>query len=282
MKKLTGLLIVAVSLLAAVHKEIGWGMGGGVAVPDKFLVKISSKTRTDSTIITYAYNTAKQLIRETTIGISGTTSLDNDLKIYRNSAGIIERTVQVSTALITNGVDSLVIRYNYNAALMRYSSSVFNVTVMGTNVTDSVVYVYDASGKISSDEHYLKASILPLPVLSLRNQYTYSADGFNLTGAQQFASTAPGGPLSLQASQSYTYDTKKNPLVIKQEAILLTRPGLFNAQNLLSTVITNPSDPTADFAMDYVYRYNLAGKPDSSYATRTPGGAVTASKYFYQ
>jgi len=282
MKKLTGLLIVAVSLLAACQKEIDWGIGGGGAVADKLLVKVSSKTGTDSTIITYAYNTAKQLIRETTIGISGTTSLDNDLKIYRNSAGIIERTVQVSTALITNGVDSLVIRYNYNAALMRYSSSVFNVTVMGTNVTDSVVYVYDASGKITSDEHYLKASILPLPVLSLRNQYTYSSDGLNLTGAQQFASTTPGGPLSLQASQSYTYDSKKNPLIIKQEAILLTRPGLFNAQNTLSTLVTNTSDPTSDFAMDYVYRYNLSGKPDSSYGTRTPGGAVTASKYFYQ
>jgi YD repeat-containing protein len=282
MKQLTCLLMAAVLLLAACQKEIDWGLGSGGVTADQLLVKILSKTGTDSTVVTYSYNSAKQLIRETTIGSSGTNSLDNDLRITRNSAGIIQKTVQVASELIANGIDSLVIRYNYNSALSRYSSSVFNVTVMGTNVTDSVVYVYDASGKITSDAHYLKASILPLPVLSLRNQYTYSADGLNLTGAQQFASTTPGGPLSLQASQSYTYDSKKNPLIIKQEAILLTRPGLFNAQNTLSTLVTNTTDPTTDFAMDYVYRYNLAGKPDSSYATRTPGGAVTASKYFYQ
>jgi hypothetical protein len=152
---------------------------------------------------------------------------------------------------------------------------------MGTNVVDSVSYVYDATGKITSDEHYLKASILP-PMLSAKNQYTYSADGFNVTVVQQSAATTIGGPVSPLASQTYTYDSKKNPLIVKQEAILLFRTGLFNAQNPLKTVVTNTSDPTADFTMDFVYRYNSAGKPDSSYGTRTPGGAVTASKYFYQ
>jgi hypothetical protein len=276
----TGLLILLILFLAACQKEIDWGLGGN-AVTDKLLIKISSKAGTDSTVISYTYNAAKQLIGENTIGVSGTASVDNDLKIYRNSAGIIQKTVQVASALTANGIDSLVTRFNYNTTLSRYTSSVFAVTVMGTNVVDSVSYVYDATGKITSDEHYLKASILP-PMLSAKNQYTYSADGFNVTVVQQSAATTIGGPVSPLASQTYTYDSKKNPLIVKQEAILLFRTGLFNAQNPLKTVVTNASDPTADFTMDFVYRYNSAGKPDSSYGTRTPGGAVTASKYFYQ
>ena len=274
------LFILSVFFLASCQKEIDWGLSGN-AVADKLLVKISSKTGSDSTLISYTYNASKQLIGENTTGVSGTTSVDNDLKIYRNSSGIIQKTVQVASALTSNGIDSIVTRFNYNTTLLRYTSSVFAVTVMGTNVVDSVSYVYDAAGKITSDEHFLKVSILP-PTLALKNQYTYSADGLNVTGSQQSAITTLGGPLTPQASQTYTYDGKKNPLIVKQEAILLLRTGLFNAQNPLKTVVTNTSDPTADFTMDYVYRYNAAGKPDSSYGTRTPGGALTATKYFYQ
>lgn len=279
-KSITVLFITTILFFTACQKEIDWGLGGNAGA-DKLLVKISSKTGSDSTVTSYTYNTAKQLTNENTTGISGTTILDNNLKIYRNSSGIIQRTVQVAAALTANGIDSLVIRFNYNTSLSKYTSSVFAVTVMGTNVVDSAVYIYDAVGKISSDEHYLKASLLP-PTLALKNQYTYSADGLNVTGSQQSAITTLGGPLTPQASQTYTYDDKKNPLIVKQEAMLLLRTGLFNAQNPLKTVVTNTSDPTADFTMDYVYRYNAAGKPDSSYGTRTPGGALTATKYFYQ
>ena len=270
-----------VLVFASCQKEIDWGIGGNGAAADKLLVKLISKTGLDSSITTYTYNSAKQLTGETKTGVSGTTSLDADLKIYRNSSGIIQKTVQVAAALLANGIDSVVTRFNYNLALSRYSSAVFGVTVSGTNVIDSIVYTYDGSGKIESDAHYLKASILP-PVLNLKNQYTYSADGLNLTATQQLASTTLGGSLSQSTVQTFTFDTKKNPLVIKQEAIVLLRTGLFNAQNPLKTIVTNTSDPTTDYTMDYVYKYTTAGKPDSSYATRTPGATITASKYFYQ
>ena len=274
------LFCLMVLIFVSCQKEIDWGLGGGGAV-DKLLVKIISKTGLDSSVTTYSYNTAKQLTGENTTGLSGSTSLDTDLKIYRNKAGIIQKTVQVAAVLLANRIDSVVTRYNYNLALSRYSSAVFAVRVSGTNVVDSIVYAYDASGKIISDEHYLKASILP-PVLNLKNQYSYSADGLNLTALQQIASSTIGGSLSQSSLQSFTFDNKKSPLIIKQEAILLLRSGHFNAQNPIKTIVTNTSDPTADFTMDYVYKYNSAGKPDSSYATRTPGGAITASKYFYQ
>lgn len=273
-------LLFLVLLVSACQKEIDWGSGSG-GVTDQLLARIVSKTGTDSTIVTYTYNTAKQLTGETTTGISGTTTQNSDLKIYRNSTGIITRTVQTADALLSNGIDSIVTRFNYNSGTSRYTSSLFAVTLMGINITDSTAYLYDAAGKLTGDEHYLKSGILPA-ILSAKNQYTYSADGLNVTIASQQASTTVGGPLQPLSTQTYTFDTKKNPLILKQEALVLFRTTLFNANNPVKLAVTDPTDPTNDFSQDYVYRYNAAGKPDSSWATRTPGGSVTVSKYYYQ
>ncbi len=281
MKKITaGLLSLLVILFVSCQKEIDWGLGGGSAA-DKLLVKIKSKTGVDSSVILYSYNTARQLIGENITGMSGTTNLDNDLKIFRNNSGIILKTVQVSATLVAAGVDSVVTIYNYNATTSQYKSSVFTITILGFSVADSAAYTYDASGKITGDEHYLKTGFLP-PLLSLKNQYSYSADGLNLTGLQQLASLVPGDPLTPVSAQTFTYDNKKNPLIIKNEAVLLGRTGFFNANNGIKIMLTSTISPANDFTMDYVYKYNSSGQPDSSYATRTPGGSVTASKYFYQ
>jgi hypothetical protein len=124
---------------------------------------------------------------------------------------------------------------------------------------------------------------IPLPpVLALKNKYTYSGSGINLIGLSQDAVTAPGGPLSPISSQVYTFDNKTNPLILLNEGIILARTGLYNVNNPTKVVFANTASPANDFTMDYMYTYNSGSKPDSSYGTRTPGGAVTASKYFYQ
>ena len=118
------------------------------------------------------------------------------------------------------------------------------------------------------------------PILTARNTYTYSADGKNLLNVATDAAIPPATTLSPATAQTYTVETKVNPLIISNEAILIGRVGLYNANNTIKAVVTNVIDPTQDFTMDYTFKYNSSNKPDSSYGTRTPGGAVTASKYF--
>lgn len=266
------------------QKEIDWGLGGGNTA-SQLLVRIKSQTGSDTTQLDYYYNAGKRITREKTTGVAGGMSIDNDLLINRNSSGIITSTVQKAAALIAAGIDSIETRYNYNGGTSRYTSSVFLLPIPGFAVTDSAVYTYDASGRISSDAHYLQISGLPIPLppfLSLKDNYTYSASGSNLESVQQDAATTPGGPLSPVASQAYIFDSKTNPLIILNEAVLLGRTGFYNANNALKATVTNTVSPSNDFTMDYTYKYNTVGKPDSAYGTRTPGGAVTASKYFYQ
>jgi hypothetical protein len=193
--------------------------------------------------------------------------------------------VQKAASLLAAGIDSVVTLYNYSTATSKYTSSVFQLSIPGLTVLDSAVYTYDASGKISKDEHYLQITGLPFPLpatLAARNTYTYSADGKNLVGIGTDAAIPPATTLSPATAQTYTVDVKVNPLIILNEAVLLNRAGLFNANNSTKAIVSNTIDPTQDFTMDYTYKYNSANKPDSAYGTRTPGGAVTATKYYYQ
>lgn len=280
MKSFLALVIILLSLVyMSCQKEIDWGLGGTGS--NNLLSRINSKTGTDSSEVSYFYNTQNRLIREKTTGVSGGLTLDNELIINRNAAGVILTTVQKAASLVIAGIDSVVTRYNYNTSTSRYTSSVFSLTAFGFSVTDSAVYSYDASGKIVSDVHYLATGFLP-PIQSLKNDYTYSADGVNISRQDQMAATTPGGPMLPVSSQTYTYDNKSNPLILSHEAVLLSKTGLFNANNSLKTVFTNTADPTANFNLDIIYRYNTEGKPDSAFSIRTPPGELTVSAYHYQ
>lgn len=284
MSRLLLLPLLLFVLLLACQKEIDWGLngGGGTGGP---LFRIKSQTGTDTSQTDYTYDAAGRLIREKVAATSGTTDLGTELIINRNSSGIITTTVQKAAALVAVGVDSIVTRFNYNSTTSRYTSAIFTLSVLGFGVTDSAVFTYDAGGRISKDEHYSTLAGLPIPLpptLSLRNTYTYDASGNNLLNVAQEAPSAPGGPLSPIASQTYTYDTRTNPLVLKNEAILLSRFGLYSASNTLKAIVADITDPTNNLTTDYTYRYNASGRPDSSYAVPTPAGDTTKAKYFYQ
>lgn len=285
MKKKILSALVIVFVFVSCQKEIDWSTPGGPTTTAQRLVMIKSKTGADTTQTEYFYDAAGRIIREKITGVSAGMSLDNDLVIKRNSSGIITTTVQKAAALISAGIDSVETRYNYNTTTSKYTSAVFSLGIPGFSVLDSAVYTYDASGKITKDEHYLQATGLPIPippVLTARNNYNYSADGKNLVSVGTDAAIPPATTLSPVTGQTYTMDTKVSPLIILNEAVLLTRPGFFSANNATKTVVTNTIDPTQNFTMDNTYKYNSSNKPDSAYSTRTPGGAVTATKYYYQ
>jgi len=275
------LFAFVVFIFASCQKEIDWGTGGGSG-SGELLVKVQSKTgATDSTTVVYEYDSQKRLTKEITTGVAGGQSVDVTFIINRNGTGVITTTVQKGAALLAAGIDSVVTRYHYNTGTSRYTSSAFDLSIAGFSVTDSAVYTYDGSGRIASDMHYLASGFIPA-FPALKNVYTYSSNGQNLSGMDILAALNPGDPLSTIGTWAYTFDAKTSPLINKNEAVILTRPNFFNSNNSTKADFTDATDPTQSFTMDYVFKYNTSGKPDSSYMTQTPGGAVTAAKYFYQ
>ena len=286
MKKTNGiLLLLALIALGSCQKEIDWGTGD-TPTTTRQLIRIKSKSgTTDSAQVDYSYDGSGRLILENTIGVTGGVSTDNQFFIRRNAAGVITSTVQKSPALVMAGIDSIETKIYYNSTTSRYTAAVVAIGIPGFSVLDSAVFSYDGSGRISKDDHYTVVTGLPIPLpplLSLRNTYTYSADGKNLLGQTTEAAIPPATTLSPVSLQTQTMDTKQNPLVLLQEAIVIARTGWFSANNPLQSSLANTVDPTQDFALDIRYVYNSSNLPDSAYSTRTPGGTVTASAYFYR
>lgn len=270
-------VLTASSILIACQKEIDWGTGSA----NLLLVKIVAKTgATDSTVTLYTYNAQRKLIKELvkTSAIGAGVASQAEFIINRDASGVITSSVQKSSELILTGIDSIVTRYNYSNS--KYTSGVFSMSLMGFAFTDSAVYTYDVNNRIISDQHYLKTGLFPLAIPVLKNVYTYSADGKNVTKQEQSAPSTPGGPLTPVSDQTYTYDTKVNPLILLNEAIILNRTGWFNANNVLVSQITNTLDPTLNQTFDNTYRYNSANKPDSLFSIQ--GGQLTTSKFYYQ
>jgi len=273
------MLLLMGMFIASCQKEIDWGTGS--AATNQLLVKVVAKSgANDSTLTTYTYNAQRKLIREVVVALTGGTAVQTELIITRNSAGMITQSVLKSPDLAATGIDSILTRYYLSNN--RYASGVFTLNLMGLSFTDSAVYSYDANERIISDQHLLKSSLfpLPIPIPILKNVYTYSADGKNLMKQEQSAPSTPGGPLAPVSSQTYTFDTKTNPLILLNEAIILTRPDWFNANNVLTNQFASVADPTQNFTLDNTYRYNAANKPDSLFSIR--GGQLTTSKFFYQ
>jgi hypothetical protein len=262
--------------IASCQKEIDWGSS-----TDTLLRKIESRSGSDSSITTFSYDGSRRLISEVVVGASGGISIDQSLIINRDASGIITTTVQKSALLTASGIDSLLIRYYYNTGTSRYTAAALDVNFGGFGVVDSAVYTYDGAGRITSEMHYIVSGILPT-FQALENQFTYSGNGMNLVQVKQLSITNPGDPLTDLSTQAFTFDTKTDPLIIKNEAILLARYNFYSGNNITKEVFSNVIDPSQDFTQDITFKYNLAGKPDSSFSVRTPGTGTTASRYYYQ
>jgi len=275
--------VLLVLILASCQKEIDWGTNGGSAGTK--LYRVRSVSGSDTIVVDYTYDGNGRLIRERTTGLSPGISMDNDLVIYRNAAGVITRTIQRSPAFSALGVDSVITTVYYNTTASRYTAASFALTLLGFSVTDSAVFTYDGTGKISKDEHYLSSGAVGIPIpalLMLRNNYSYDATGNNLLQIRQDAAANPGDPLTPVATQTYTADAAVNPLKLQNEALVLSRPELFNAANVASLNFTDLTDPTNNFSESNVYFYNRLNRPDSCNSTATPGSAVTRIAYFYR
>jgi hypothetical protein len=279
MKTTLAIICIALSILIwSCQKEIDWGSGSS-----GLLMKTVTKSGTDSTVVEYSYDGAKRLVREKMKGVVGGTDVDNDLTIYRTSAGIITKTVQKSALLLLAGLDSIITTYNYNTSTNRYTSAVFSVTLFGTTIRDSAAFTYDAGGRIGSDEHF--ESLGPLPYIpAFKQVYTYSTNGTNLIRIDQSAYDASIVSYRPFAEQIYTYDDKNNPLRLntKGEAAILARSLSYSANNARISEFVDVNDATNNTTTISVYTYNVFGKPSTMTSTETMSGTVSNTAYYYQ
>jgi hypothetical protein len=283
MKKfLTTLSILTSLFLFSCQKESDFsnGNGGGGSTSGTMLVKMVSKNGSDSVVTVYEYNAGKKLINEKTVGMSGGIDEGNEVRYYRNSSGIVTRYVQINSNFVMAGIDSVTTFVHYNTSSLRYTSTVQEISLLGFSVLDSMVFVYDGSGKVVHSDLYQS---IPLAGggydLTEKFKYTYAASG-NITQYDIYDETS--GADDLVATVRYTFDTKTSPLIFNNEAFAIGHPDWISVNNGTKVEFTDVSDPSNNQTIAFTYTYNNSNMPATGVSTQNPGAVVSNITYYYQ
>jgi hypothetical protein len=239
------------------------------------LTRTVIKNGSDSTASDYIYNGSNKIIGiNTATDTSGTITTTNEI-IVRNSQGIIQKIIAKSSDLMQYGIDSVIYFINYDAASHHYSNRIFSFSVLGTTITDSSAFIYDASGKIVSEEDYLDDGFGN----TQNNKFDFTYTGSNMTGMKGYDITT--GTAVLQITYVFEYDANPSPLVLGNEAFLLNNSFGWLSANNITKITTNLVGDPATHLTTYTYNYNTQNKPSTTNVI-SDGASLGVETYYYK
>lgn len=253
------------------------------------LMKMVTLSDADTLTYNYTYDAANKLVKITTIGLSNGSKVDDTEILIRDASGKLTQYNKISyssTSTNASGYDTTSTRVHYPAGSSNFDYTVSNMFVSGFYLTDSTVYTY-TNNKISQSKLYYSNSLtFGQSVLALGSSYTYDANG-NLLTLKNYDYISAATP-TLYSEVSYTFDTKKCPLVLGNEAIVMNADQSFIGLNNGLTAAYKDYSSTQNLSINisYTYSYNTNGYPTQASGTGTSNLSSVPSKlqafYFYQ
>jgi hypothetical protein len=288
MKKIALALTVFVVALTACQKEPSFenpnstpgggssGGGSGSGTSGTKLVRMGTRTGTDSITLDFTYNNAGFISRMNYSGTVSGQAFTAQIRLVRNAANIITSLVSTSGFYAAIGVDSIVTNYVYDATASRYKYSVANYTYLGVQSSDSAVYAYDAAGRFVSGISYHNDGTGY--EADTKSEYTYT--GNNVATEKSY--TYNGSSFDLDESDSYDqYDSKTNPLLFPTDAPVLGITTFYPANNAVKKTVTDYTSGSAVSASaTATYTYNTKNFP--TYMVSSDGSSTSTSTYYYQ
>jgi hypothetical protein len=274
--------IVSVLILYSCQKEIDAKILNKVSsnpcVSD-LLVKIVSRTGKDSLIYTFEYDGANRMIRQVITSFSQQNPVSSDRKIIRDSQGIITQIVDKSD----NTADSAVVNVFHNSITGRYTYTTQEFYPYGLLIKDSIVFFYDASGKIVEKDVYLD-HFTNGAYLTLDDRYEYIYDGAgNVTMEKGYDRDQATNVMLFESTFEYSYDNKKNAQRFDMgEAFVIYDPSSISAHNRTLTKVTDFLYPIYNATYTQQYTYNSCDKPIASIQTQNPGNIISNISFYYR
>lgn len=243
--------------------------GGGAAK----LVQMGVRAGTDSTTTNFVYS-GDVLSEITDDGTVNGQSFDLQSKIKRNSANLITSLTTISSIFPQIGLDdSLVMNFVIDNAKSQYIYGVSHYSFMGQPVADSIVYSYDASGKLVTMITYFDDGTGYSP--DTKEEYTYN--GSNLATIKSYTDVGTG--FTLDATTTYEFDTKVNPMQFAADAPVLGMGDFYSANNATKKTVVATS-PAATTITSVAYTYNSNNQPATG--VNTSGSSTSTVTYHYQ
>ena len=266
--------------LFSCQKEVDPGVIGPGTGSNQLLVRVGTRSGADTFATDYAYNSNSKIIREYTFGIVNGQQFTAERTFIRNGAGIITKIILKSNQLAQLGLDSIVSNIKYNSSIARYSATVISFSLLGFDISDSTVYTYDGSGKLSREESF-NTSGTGTYAPNDRTDYTYLANG-NPATSKTYTFNPGTAKYELTIEYSFEYDSKLNPLKLGIDAIVFGNPGNDASNNIIKENFIDSTDPSNNETTNITYTYNTANKPITSIALMTPAGNNYSSTYTYK
>jgi hypothetical protein len=247
--------------------------------PATKLVKTVEKTGADSVTTEYFYDANERMIRFKVSGAVAGTSKYYETWLTRNANGAITQEINKGAQLTSMGIDSQLTVYVYNVPGNRPSFSRLTFMDSGVFFKDSTAYEYDGAGNIVRDYH--NQYMAPNPVQRFSMVYVRSANG-NIDSTNYYDYDPATGGYTPGPTIAFQYDTKKNPLKLGIEGVLLYSWEIAGPNNPTQEKAVYPNSvPSADYTVNISYTYRSDNLPVAATKTRTPGGTSTIT-YYYQ
>jgi hypothetical protein len=240
----------------------------------RLLTRLVQDAVTDSFVYHFSYNSAGRLVQYSVT----TSDIMETEKIIRDGKGLIKQVVTVVKGLASLQVDSFVTDYFYDLGTLQYTYGRRDLGMRNFNYIDSVAFSYNATGNISSFTYYRRTSSSAYTPAN-RSENTY-VNG-NLSTQKAYSYDPTNGGLRLSGTMSYMHDTKVNPLILKEEAVLLRLQGFEGPNNVISESYTDATNAASNYTQTGTYIYNLNNMPVSGSYTGLPAQPAYTHRYYY-
>lgn len=310
--------ILCIGLLAitivSCQKEIDWGTnpsngsgtggtGGGTGGSGgsggttggsngDLLVKAVAVTAgtTDTNFIYLTWDANKRLAQYKSTGKTNGIDASAQYDIIRLPNGDIQKIYSKPFTAFPGmpvSIDSMVTEVHYQVGTSKFQYAITTTYSSFLNSKDSVVFVYNTAGKVSTKTTYKESIITGTMDISFKETYTYDANG-NVTNVSAQMADPITGTMSNAGSTVMTYNTHKSPWTIGDEAFIILSPentsvnytdkkvqsgnaGGGNVSGTVTGTLTNT-------------QYNSFDRPSKGTITTTPmpPGYIINYTYYYQ
>jgi hypothetical protein len=255
--------------------------GGGGTSDSGLLDRIDTKLGTDSIGILYQYDNQKRFIGYKTGGVVFGNAIEVELKLVRNTQGIIQKIILKNSEFSSMGVDSMVRVVHYDASKLRYSSMAAAYFDGSDDVKDSTAFSYNNAGKLVQAEYFFDDGSGSGYEKEEKVEYTYDANG-NVTKEKSYVFDPFLNVYEQSSQYEYEYDNKVNPLIAGNEGLVIGDINIVSTHNITKNTYTDFVDPDLNDASTGTYTYNSINKPITLTQTSAAFPIPVVSKYYYK
>lgn len=242
------------------------------------LDKVVIKQGTDSSTITYTYNSQNKFIGESTTDVSGGTTSTYSRVLTRDNLGRITKITENEATPGTASTSTFTDYFYLGTSDIKMKHGLFTFPQGSTTIRDSAAYTYVGNSVTRVSHFWSTPTFLATQIYYY--EFKYDTKG-NMTEFKSFSDNTPvSGNFQLQGTATFTYDDKINPLYANDPALVEYVDNQYVSPSNVTRLSYVAANPANSFTVNISYEYRADGRPTK--ATASVSGFTSVSTYSYK